>query len=195
MSAPLALDQLMTGLLDNAIDIWRRERMVSTVSWALGSKGSAFAQPFDKEGWDVSMEARIGLHALIASCVDAQYIGRIDETWMRAQDKGDRPLVHGELAELADYDPEVKTALCVQAYDVLSGSGYLYMASLELFPDGSEHWVRTYTDDPEGRLVDGSELTARVIPVLNDGPPLTPDVVEQFLNALHWTVLVAGYES
>ena len=195
MTAPGALDSLMTDLLDNAIALWRRDKMVATVSWALGSRGTAFAQPYDREGWDVSMEARVGLHAMVAACVDAEYIGRIDESWVKAQGKDAPPLVHGQLQELADYDPEVKTALCVQAYHLPTGRGYLYMASLELFEDGSDHWVRTYSDDPDGRLVTGSELTARVIPILNDGPELTPDVVEQFLNALHWTVVVTGVDA
>lgn len=195
MTAPRALDILMTDLLDNAIALWKRDKMVATVSWAFGPRKSAFAQPYDREGWDVSMEARVGLHAMVAACVDAEYIGRIDETWVKAQEKGTPPLVHGELQQMADYDPEVKTALCVQAYHLPTGRGYLYMASLELFEDGSDHWVRTYSDDPDGRIVTGSELTARVIPVLNDGPPLTPDVVEQFLNALHWTVVVSEVDA
>lgn len=195
MTAPRHLDILMTGMLDSAIEIWRREKVVSTVSWAIGANGSAFAQPFDREGWDVSLETRVGLHAMVAACVDAEYIGRIDESWVKAQPEGAFPLIHGQLQELADFDPEVKTALCVQAYHLPTGKGYIHMASLELREDGSERWVRSYSDDPEGRIVEGSELTARVIPILNDGPPLTPDVVEEFLNALHWTVVVQGADS
>lgn len=189
MSAPRDLDALMTGLLDNAIDIWRRDRCVATCSWALGEKASAFAQPFDVEGWSIPVEARIGLHALVAACVNARVIGRIDESWTKAMPE-DSPLVHGELEEMADYDPEVKTALCVQAYDLLSERSFLYMAHLELFDDGSDHWVRSYHDDPEGRIIGGSQLTARTIPMLT-GQDISPDVVEQFLNALHWTMVVA----
>lgn len=195
MTAPTALDGLMTGLLDNAIELWQRDKMVSTVSWALGAKGSAFAQPYDREGWDVPMESRVGIHALVAACVDAEYIGRIDESWVKAQEKGTPSLVHGQLQEMADFDPDVRTALCVQAYHLPTGKGYLYMASLDLDEDGSEHWIRTYSDDPEGRIVDGSEMTARVIPILADGMPITPDVVEEFLNALHWTVVVVGVDA
>jgi len=194
MTAPTALDSLMNGLLDNAIQLWQRDKTVSTVSWAIGSGGSAFAQPFDREGWDVSIESRVGIHALVAACVDAEYIGRIDESWVKAQEKESPSLVHGQLERMADFDPDVRTALCVQAYHLPTGRGYLYMASLDLTEDGSENWVRTYCDDPEGRIVDGSEMTARVIPILNDGPPLTPEVVEAFLNALHWTVVVVGDE-
>jgi hypothetical protein len=165
--------------------------MVTTISWAVGDKNSAFAQPIDRDGWDVSYEARAGLHALVAACVDARVIGRIDETWTRVMSTDETPLVHGELQEMADTDPDVKTALCVQAYDLLSGNSYLHMAHLELDEDGSDRWVRTHADEPEGRIVGGSHLTARAIPILTDGVDLTPDVVEQFLNALHWTMVVA----
>lgn len=191
MSAPQELDQLMTGLLDNAIAIWKRDKMVSTISWAMGDKASAFAQPVDREGWDVPYETRAGLHALVAACVDARIIGRIDETWTRIMSTDETPLVRGELQEMADTDPDVKTALCVQAYDLLSGNSYLHMAHLELDDNGSDRWVRTKVDEAEGRIVGGSELTARAIPILTDGEELTPDVVEQFLNALHWTMVVA----
>jgi hypothetical protein len=195
MTAPQALDILMNDLLDNAIELWKRDKMVATVSWAFGPRLSAFAQPYDREGWDVSLEARVGLHAMVAACVEAEYIGRIDESWVKAQDNGSTPIVHGELQQMADYDPDVKTAICVQSYHLPTGRGYLYMASLELHEDGSEKWTRTYCDDPEGRIVTGSELTARVIPIFNDGPDLTPDVVEEFLNALHWTVVVTGADA
>jgi hypothetical protein len=195
MTAPLALDGLLTGLLDNAIELWQRDKMVSTVSWALGPKGSAFAQPFDREGWDVPMESRVGIHALVAACVDAEYIGRIDESWVKAQEKGAPSFVHGQLQEIADFDPDVRTALCVQAYHLPTGKGYLYMASLDLREDGSEHRIRSYSDDPEGRIVDGSEMTARVIPIIADEMPITPEVVEEFLNALHWTVVVVGVDA
>lgn len=195
MTAPRDLDILMTGLLDNAISIWQRDKMVATCSWALGAKASAFAQPFDHEGWTISLETRAGLHALVAACVDAQVIGRIDETWTKMMSPDETPLVHGELQDMADTDPDVKTALCVQAYDLLSGRSYLHMAHLDLFEDGSDHWVRTYADEPEGRIVGGSELTARAIPILTQDVDLTPDVVEQFLNALHWTMVVAELSS
>lgn len=195
MTAPRELDLLMTGLLDNAIDIWRRDKMVATCSWAVGERASAFAQPFDRDGWDVSFETRAGLHALVAACVGARVIGRIDETWTKMMATTETPLVHGQLEELADTDPEVKTALCVQAYDLLTGRSYLHMAHLELYDDGADHWVRTYADEPDGRIVGGSQLTARAIPILSDGNDLTPDVVESFLNALHWTMVVAELAS
>ena len=193
MTAPRELDGLMTGLLDNAIDIWRRDKVVATCSWAVGDKASAFAQPFDEDGWNISIETRAGLHALVAACVNAKVIGRIDETWTKAMSKDEEPPVHGELQEIADIDPEVKTALCVQAYDLISGRSYLHMAHLDLFEDGSDHWVRTYADDPEGRIVGQSHLTARAIPILTGGEDVSPDVVEQFLNALHWTMVVAEF--
>jgi len=195
MTAPRHLDILMTGLLDNAIAVWKREKMVTTISWAVGDKASAFAQPIDQEGWNVPYETRAGLHALVAACVDARVIGRIDESWTRMRDADETPLLHGELQEMADTDPDVKTALCVQAYDLLTGNSYLHMAHLDLCEDGSDRWVRTYADEPEGRIIGGSQLTARAIPIITDGVDLTPDVVEQFLNALHWTMVVAGLES
>lgn len=185
----------MTGLLDNAIAIWRRDKMVATCSWAVGDKASAFAQPFDREGWDVSYETRAGLHALVAGCVNARVIGRIDETWTKMMSTDETPLVHGELQDMADTDPDVKTALCVQAYDLLSGKSYLHMAHLDLYDDGTDRWVRTYADEPEGRIVGGNQLAARAIPILTDGADLTPDDVEQFLNALHWTMVVAEMSS
>jgi hypothetical protein len=192
MSAPREVDLLLTGLLDNAIEIWRRDGMVATCSWAVGEGRSAFAQPFSEEGWTIPPEVRAGLHAMVAASVKAILIGRIDESWMREMPKDSTPLVHGDLADMADFDPEVKTAICVQCHDLRTAQSYLYMASLQLRDDGSEHWLRSYHDNPEGRIIGGSHLTARAIPILGERADLDPDTVEHFLNSLHWTMVTGG---
>lgn len=195
MTTPLHLDIQMTGILDTAIDIWRKDGGVMTCSFALGNSASAFAQPFETAGTEVTFETRIALHALIASAVDARYIGRVDETWTRLSEAGDPELLHGDLERMADQDPQVATALCVQAYDLETGSSYLQMATLALREDGSQRWSRTYSEDFEGRLVGGSAMTARVIPIISDDLDLTADVVEGFLNAVGWTMTIGSVES
>jgi hypothetical protein len=194
MTAPLDLEYQMVGLLDSAIEMWRKDGCVMTCSYALGYSAHAFAQPYVTEGAEIALETRVALHALIASCVNARYIGRIDESWVRLSDVGEPDLVHGDLERMADYDPRVATAICVQAYDLETGDSYLHMATLTLNDDGSQLWHKTFSDEVEGRIVGGSELTARAIPILSKDNDLTFDVVESFLNAVGWTMAVASAE-
>jgi hypothetical protein len=194
MSAPLDLEIQMIALLDSAIDLWKREGSVMTCSFALGYSAHAFAQPYEIEGVNVTMETRVALHAMIASCVNARYIGRIDETWVKMSETGEPDLVHGDLERMADYDPTISTALCVQAYDLETGDSYLHMGTLTLADDGSHRWERSFSEDIEGRIVGGSELTARVIPIISQDNDLSPEVVESFLNAVGWTMAVASAE-
>ena len=194
MTVPLDLDLQMTGLLDSAIQMFKKDGAVMTCSYALGLSASAFAQPYETKGIDLAVETRVALHALIASVVNARYIGRIDESWVRLTDVGQPELVHGDLARMADYDPSVTTALCVQAYDLETEESYLYMATLSLRDDGSEYWRRTYSENVEGRIVGGSQLTARAIPIISRDTDLNAEMVESFLNAVGWTMAVASAE-
>jgi hypothetical protein len=195
MSIPLDLDLQMTGLLDSAIEMWRKDGCVMTCSYALGHSAHAFAQPYEIQGVTIAIETRVALHALIAACVNARYIGRIDESWVRLSDVGEPDLVHGDLEQMADYDPRVATAICVQAYDLETGDSYLHMATLSLDDNGSQQWRRTFSEDVEGRIVGGSQLTARAIPILSKETDLNAEVVESFLNAVGWTMAVASAEA
>ena len=195
MTAPLDLELQMSALLDSAIQMWKQDGCVMTCSYALGYSAHAFAQPYEIDGINVALETRVALHALIAACVNARYIGRIDETWVKMSETGEPDLVHGDLERMADYDPTVSTAICVQAYDLETGDSYLHMATLTLSDDGSQQWTRSFSDEVEGRIVGGSELTARVIPILSQDSDLSPEVVEGFLNAVGWTMAVASAEA
>ena len=195
MTAPIDLDLQMSALLDSAIQMWKQDGCVMTCSYALGYSAHAFAQPYEPKGMEVAVETRVALHALIASVVNARYIGRIDESWTRLSDVGEPDLVHGDLERMADYDPNVATAICVQAYDLETERSYLHMATLSLNDDGSEYWQRTYSEDVEGRIVGGSQLTARVIPIISNDNDLSAEVVEGFLNAVGWTMAVASAEA
>ena len=189
-----ALEIIMDDILTQAIELWETNGAVSSTSWAIARDRVAYATSIDHEGDQISDEQRLGLHAMMAACIDAVFIGRIDETWTRLQDGKDLPPISGELGAIADRDPTVVTALCVEALDLGDNSLHVHAARLRLNDDGSHGWDRSTDAQVERRIVGGSKLTARLIPqVLSNGRP-RPDDLGDFMAALHWALAISGRE-
>jgi hypothetical protein len=183
---------IMEDILTQAIELWEANGAVSSTSWAISEDKVAYATAADAEGAEISAEQRIGLQAMLAACIDAVYIGRIDETWTRIQDEGKPFPVSGELGAIADRDPTVVTALCVEALDLSDGSLHVHLARLRLEDDGSVGWDRSTSALVDPRIVGGSKLTAQLIPeVLKNGRP-RPDDLADLMETLHWAMAIGG---
>jgi len=190
-----ALEMIMEDILTQAIELWETNGAVSSTSWAVARDSVAYATAADSEGAQISEEQRIGLHAMLAACIDAVFIGRIDETWTRIQDEGEPFPVSGELGAMADRDPTVVTALCVEALDLSDGSLHVHLARLRLDDDGSIGWDRSTSALVEPRLIGGSKLTAQLIPeVLRNGRPRPGDLAD-LMETMHWAMAIGSEEN
>lgn len=181
---------VMELLMDDAVRIWERDGVLQSTSWAMGESMAGFATSYDMEGAHISDYNRIGLHAMLAACVEARYIGRIDESWARMQDASIPVPVSGELGALADTDPTIGTAICVQAYDLVEANAYVALARMTLDDEGAIAWNRATFEEPEGRLIGASLMTADIIPrVLSHGRPGVEEL-QHLMESLHWTMVV-----
>jgi hypothetical protein len=173
-------------MMERAISLFNEDGVVITTSWATGTERAIFAQPIDMEGCDISRETRVGLHALMAIAVDATLIGRVDETYTQERD-ADSPIPEtGELAMLADFDPSIQTALCVEAFDIDTGTSYLKIARLSLTENGEQDWNMDTYKNVSGQLVHENIVSALLVGYADE--KITLEELEELATDLHWEI-------
>lgn len=107
--------------------------------WAIGPEEALFAVPASAEGLQLNVLQKLGLHAVIAHSVNADFVGRTNEVWTRMGDP-DEVLLQGALAAEVDTNPDVQTALMVQAMTVETNRHLQLMSRLALSDEGAVLW-------------------------------------------------------
>jgi hypothetical protein len=180
------IDEISLSLLEEAIHMWHRDGAILTTSFAIGHSRSVFAQPINESGFDLSDKNRIHLDGMLASLVGAVVIGRIDESFIAELPVTERPLAKGELAKMAETNPDVKTALVVQTLDVTTNHLILVMGILGIDDEGEACWKFASYNDPEGPIGEGLEKSAEIAESIVI--PLTNAQLQEELSSYGWQV-------
>jgi len=181
-----AIEQMCEGLLDEAVVMWERDGAVMTTSFAIGHARSVFAQPKNEIGLAIGNHERVELVAMLASTVGAVVVGRIDESYMAIVDAGAPPLAKGDLERMAESDPNIHTAIVVQATDTASGEALVAIAVLAVDDGGLPQWDYTVYDNADGQFIedanDAIQISDEII------IPLTDAQLKEQLNELGWVI-------
>lgn len=119
--------------------------------WTQGSTTRAIAVPCTQDGMILDVIRGVMMMGYMSDLASARFIGRTAEAWSRVHKDGDMLPVEG-LASIAETDPDVKTAIIAQGYDLITGGSHLAMASFDLDDDAQPVWRRTSDDGPTGQF-------------------------------------------
>jgi hypothetical protein len=119
--------------------------------WAQGTNTRTVAVPITQDGMMLDVVRGVMMMAYMSDISSAKFIGRTAEAWSRVHKDGDMLPVEG-LASIAETDPEVRTAIIAQGFDVLTGQSHLAMASFDLDDDAQPIWRRTSDEGPTGQF-------------------------------------------
>lgn len=183
------LDFLIEEILEEATIAYQRDGHVYQTMWAIGKRGGCFAQPIDRIGLGFSDDAKLTLHAVLAAIVDARFVGFITEAVHSEVDEDEIPDA-GDVLAREGLDPMVRTAICVDALDVVDDLAGRLAALRHLDDLGATYWESIRPSAVSTDL----EETLRSIGTLSTASSLsmTPEQVKMLFDQLHWTV--AGLE-
>lgn len=183
------LDFLIEEILEEATIAYQRDGRVYQTMWAIGKKGGCFAQPTDRIGLGLSDDAKLTLHAVLAAVVDARFLGFITEAAHTEVDEDEIPDA-GEILSRESLDPSIRTAICVDALDIVDDTAARIAALHHLNDYGATYWESIH---PVAASVDLEE-NLRAIGRLSAASSLemTTDQVKTLFENLHWTI--AGLE-
>jgi hypothetical protein len=150
-----------------ACDHFERDGYVQPVMWAIGSRRNIFATPVQGEESDVSVVARVVIHAMMAAHVDAEYVGSIHEAWVTERAAGDPLPKQGTLGVLAESDPTIRTAIITHGMSVEGNYAVMHMARLDLHSDGSVCWEHESVDEFDVARFDELPETATPLQMLS----------------------------
>jgi hypothetical protein len=126
---------------------------------------------------------------MIAQTVKASAVGTLHEAWTKQFVDHDEVahLKPGELEQLAEVDPEVRTAIITTWGDLKTGQIFQDMATLSLSDKGDTVWEISHSDTPQGllrRLVQGV--------MLGEGLPADdPEtVLAKIAQSMDWQVMI-----
>ena len=191
MTAAATLDTVVGAVLDQCTARWERTNDLPPLLWAIGRERSIFAQPFDAIGLNLDRRALIGLHSVLSHHVGGVFLGRADEAFTHLRD--DTEVIDaGDLSRLADTDPTITRAICVEGLDTTTDDTRLHVARFILDDDGYPTWS-TSEGVAEGELSQWNRLAAEAAGLLthsmNDGD------LQRFAFSVHWSVVTSptGY--
>jgi hypothetical protein len=119
--------------------------------WAQGTNTRTVAVPTTQDGMMLDTIRGVMMMGYMSDLSSARFIGRTAEAWSRVHRDGDMFPVEG-LASIAETDPEVRTAIIAQGYDLITGGSHLAMASFDLDHNAQPIWRRTSDDGPTGQF-------------------------------------------
>lgn len=180
---------IIEQMTEIAQEIYAEQGFVVPTIFTLREDAVMYAQPVDLLGATISEEARQSIHAMMAISMDAMYIGRIDEMYAAERSVDEPPILKGEMAENADSDPTIRTAVCVEAIDLRDNQRYLSVAQHGINDFGKIEW-RSHVYEEESRIdQDASRLSlTRAMaqsPELRENK-LTHDEIKRLLQNLHY---------
>lgn len=187
-------DGLFKVLGDQAKAIFAMDGHLNTTSYALGRKVTMFAQPMTAESANISPVARAGLLGLMMATSEAVVIGQIDESWMRMMEEGDPMPSRGELAAMADKDPNIRTALSVFAMHVGSGECAVSTSMFGVTDHGEPEWIDRIDPDPEGFVVETTRTAIFLGTHLSDDDSPDYEDLIGFFESCGWSLVVTPEE-
>ena len=180
---------IIEQMTEIAQEIYAEQGFVVPTIFALREDAVMYAQPVDLLGATISEEARQSIHAMMAISMDATYVGRIDEMYAAERSVDDPPILRGEMAENADSDPTIRTAVCVEAIDLRDNQRYMCVAQHGINDFGQVEW-RTHVYEEESRTdQDASRLSlTRAMAQSRElrENKLTHDEIKRLLQNLHY---------
>lgn len=181
-----ALDTILSVLVRQAVSVWETEGVVTGVCWLAGDGRAVFSVPGTAEAYTDDDEVVL-VQATLANHYDSQYMGSIDEVFAKECNVTDD--APGDLATLAETDPTVSTALCVEGLCRKTGETIMHMAILKLTDEGEPTWDVVVLNAREHR---GAQRALRAHDLASQiGGPLEPDELREFLDAQGWAASVA----
>jgi hypothetical protein len=180
---------IIEQMTDIAKQIYEEQGFVVPTIFALTEETVIYAQPVDLLGATIADEARISIHALIAVSLDATYIGRIDEMFAAERTETEPPILKGEMADLAEFDPTIRTAVCVEAIDLRDNQRYLSVAQYGMDDQGQINWKSQVYEEESRYDSDASRLSlTRTMAQSNDlrSEAIDLDELREMLRKLHY---------
>lgn len=180
---------IIEQMTEIAQGIYTEQGFVVPTIFALREESVMYAQPVDLLGATIGDDARVSIHALMAIAVDATYIGRIDEMYAAERSVTEPPIFRGEMAENADTDPTIRTAVCVEAIDLRDSQRYLSVAQYGIDDFGEVQW-RSHVYEEECRKdQDASRLALTCAMAQSEDlrrQIYTVEAVREILKNLHY---------
>jgi len=181
------IDKACTLILNESTTMWQTDGAVMPTVFAIGRDTTVFAQPFDPKGYELPAPARVAFHSMTARAVDAQIVGQIAEVFAQTRGADEEAPCEGELADCADVDPSIKTAICVEAYDMKRDLSRLYIARLDLSEQGEPQWYVTIHHEPSDDVGMILRRVAGYKREMKDRPSMGTLVHEAFL--MRWVCI------
>lgn len=182
---------IITVLRDQAKSIWQDDHYVATTSFVIGKEIAMFAQPMNQEAAMISPAVRAGLHAMMVVASDALVIGQIDESWCKeVSDEEDIINRKERLADRADTDPTIRTALTVLAMSVATGDCAVGISSLSVDDWGNPAWTDHIEEGPQGMIVEQTRTALFMGTQLNASPLATMEGLAEFFDECGWALVI-----
>lgn len=154
--------------------------------WAQSDTDFVLAVP--TEDATVSGLVQPMLLGLIAQTVEADFVGIVNEVWVKEFDTYDEVegLHPGDLAALSDTDPRVRTAVICTWAPVATAKVRSEMATFSLTDDGEVEWLWSESDEPVGPIADMVRMIASHEGIAVPDPFVA---LEKVAEGLGWHVL------
>lgn len=155
--------------------------------WAQSSHRRVIASPINKQGMALDTTRGVMVIAFIAEVANARWIGRTAEAWMKTHQDGDQFPATG-LGQLADIDPEIRTAVIAQGMDLLTTETHTAIAMFDLDDNGRQVWRRSTHTDLGGQF----SMIANAVRMFLVGsrPTHTEEEMIEFVHQCGWHVQI-----
>ena len=174
------------------IGCWSEDGFVWPKAWATSETMTVVATPNELPVVDTDAVAFL---AFIAEAIGARWAGFTDEVWTKESDQ-ERPGVKvadmpGELRDIADLDPTVKTGIVCHGVDLDTGEVAVAVASQSIDDDGHMAWLYGISREVEGKKVEHLATVHHLLTKLaNEQGRKVPTIrdVMRIADTLGWTM-------
>jgi hypothetical protein len=183
------IDEIARQHSQTARMIYERHGRLLPKIWAQSIDRMLVAEPLDREAIDeMTDEFRATLAIAMACRIDALAVGRSDEAYIRTIDEDS--LDAGDLAEVVDIDPRVRTCLVTEAVAIGGSEEVTIIATHGLDDYGRHVWAVEENRAGIMRSLVPLQVARNMIA---DGLPdfwRDPIALEQFAQQIRWAIQV-----
>lgn len=143
--APMSLRDIASAHREASIFVYTQHGRMHPKLWVESESEIVLIEPLSWDKCDVTDWQRAQMICAARRSVDGVVVGRCDEVYIRdlhvpGAMKG------GNLADMVDFDPSIRTALMVHSMDCVTAGTYMTMATFDLDNEGMPYWERHETD-------------------------------------------------